>query len=129
VQDRHAGERLRASGDDHVVVTEHDLIGGVGDGLVRRRTCPADRVGLTSARQHRHQGDFARDVRRDHRRDDRAVHDRLDVLAVEVRPLNELGNAPLAEVDGRHVFERRTCPRERRSDSCHDRYAAARRAQ
>ena len=37
----------------------------------------------------------------DHRRDDGPVDDRLDEIAVETRALDELGDAPLSELDRR----------------------------
>ena len=48
VQDRHVRQRFRAAGDDDVVMAEHDLIGGVGDRLVRRRAGAAHGVRLAA---------------------------------------------------------------------------------
>src|SRR5438045_2896876 len=73
-----------------IMVAEDGLSGGLGDGLVRGRTGAAHGVRLRALRQHRHERYLTRNVRRDNRWNDGAVHDGVDILPVDVRALNEL---------------------------------------
>ena len=125
MQNRHIGEGLRTAGDDDVVMPEDDLVRGIGNRLIGRGARAAHRVGVGATGQHRHEGDLTRDVRLDHRRDDRPVYDRLDGLAVEVGALQELRYRKLAELDRREVLEHRARFRERCPYAGHDRDAAA----
>src|SRR5438270_290925 len=68
-------------------MAERDLIGGISDGLVCRRTRATHGVRLAAPRQHRHERNFTRDVRSDDRRHDRTVDNRLDALDAALRGL------------------------------------------
>ena len=108
---------------------EQDLIGGVGDRLVRRRAGTAHRVRLAALRQHGQQRHLAGDVRRDDGGNHRAVDHRLDELGLEVGALNELGDAELPELDRREMLERRAGAHEGSANTGDDRDAATRAAQ
>ena len=125
MQDRNVGQRFRAAGDRDVDVAERDLVGGVGDRLVCRRAGAAHGERLHAFRQQRHQRDFARDVRREDRWNDRSEDERLDFAAVEIRALDQLGDAELAEVDRGDGLERGSRSCERRPNPGDDRDAAA----
>ncbi len=129
MQNRNVGERLRAAGDHDLVISEKNLIGRVGDRLVRRRAGAADRVRLAVPRQHRHQRYLARDVRRGNRRHDGPVDDALDEPPFQARALNELGHGQLAKLDRGEPFEHRARASERRADTGDDCDAAARRTE
>src|SRR4051812_2053297 len=101
-------------------MAERDLIGRVGDRLVRRRARTADGERLNALGEHRKQRHLARDVRRDDRGYDRPVDDDLDELAVDLAALNQLGDAMLAELDRAEVLERRARSGERRANAGDD---------
>ena len=106
-------------------MSQGDLVGAIGDGLVGRGAGATDRDGLHSLGQHRKQRHFPGDIRRDDRRDDRTEHQRVDLTSVEVRALDQLRDARLAEIGGRDVLECGARTGEGCPHPCHDRYAPA----
>jgi hypothetical protein len=124
VQDRHVGERFRATGDRDVDVAERYLVGGVSYRLVGRGARAADRERLHSLGQLGEERHLAGDVGSEHGGNDGAEHERLDFLSVQVGALQQLGDAKLAQIDGGQRLERRSGFRERRSYAGDDRYPA-----
>ena len=106
-------------------MAEGDLVGGVGDGLVGGGARAADRDCLYALGQHRQQGNFACDVRRENGRDDRSEDEGFDFPPIEVGALNQLGDAYLAEIDGGDGLECSPRSSEGGPHARDDRHAAA----
>src|ERR1700682_598373 len=90
-------EGFRSAGNRDVHMTECDLVCRVGYRLIGGCTRATDAVSLDPLREKGKQRHFTSDVGRDHRRDDGAEYERLNLSAVEVRPLKQLRNAELAK--------------------------------
>lgn len=107
MQNGHLRERLTATGDRHVGMTERNLVGRIGDGLVGRRTGATHRIGLQRLRKMRQQRDFARNVWGHHRRNDRPEDQQVGHRGIQGRTLHQFGHRQPPEVDGRVVLEQR----------------------
>src|SRR5205814_9600299 len=59
------------------------------------------------------------------RRNNGAVDDRVDLIAFQLRALQQLGDAQLAQLDRGQILERGPRLRERRADTRDDRHASA----
>ena len=100
-------QRFGAPGNGDIGVTECNLVGGIGNGLICRRARTSNRVRLQCARKVWQQGHFPRDVGRDDRWQHRSVHQQVNEAPVEIRALHQLSHGALAEVDRGVVLEQR----------------------
>jgi hypothetical protein len=120
MEDWNVGEGLCAASDGDIGVTQENLIGRVGNRLIRRGACATHRHGRDSFRQQRQQRHLARDVRREHRGHDGTEDERVDVFRLETRPLHELRDHEPAELLCGERAKRRARLGERRAQSGDD---------
>ena len=106
-------------------MAEHDLVGGVGDRLVRGRARAAHAPGLHGFREHRHKRNLPCNVGCDHRWNHGAEHQQVDATDVELCAVYEFGHRQLAELDRRQTAKRTAGLRKGRAHAGDDRHAAA----
>lgn len=86
-------------------MAQEDLVGRIGDRLVRRGTGPGHRPRLDTLREQRHQGDLARRVRREDGGDHRPEGQEVDRGGVEIGAVDELRDRELPELDHPEMLE------------------------
>ena len=84
MQNRNVGKGLRTTSDRAIEMTESDLVGRIGYGLIGRRTRSAYTECLHAFWKQRHQRDFASDVRRDYRRNHGSEYERLNFISPHI---------------------------------------------
>ena len=120
VENRDVGEDLDPARDDHLGMSEQDLIGGRGHGLSGGGAGPVQGVRRYGLRKLREQTHLAGHVRRQYGGHHLAEDDLIDVATVEPGPGQQLAGGEPGEGDRGGVFQHGAGPGKRRAQARDD---------